>query len=91
MLAVHECDNDTLIKRAIKRLPTMNDVDRITSIVGKRVIVKNMWHGVVVGHNASPYGAFPGRFYPVNVKLDVDWQGRTNKTHSYKFEDITLE
>lgn len=82
---------DLHIRTALKRIPVASDVDRVTNLIGKRVSVANgQYVGKVVGHNASPFGAFPGRFYPVNVLLDVDHRGHINRTHSFKLEDVKV-
>ena len=73
------------------RLLKASDMEVVKEMIGKRVIVQNYFHGIVVSCNESPYGAFPASHYPVIVRVDIDFHGHANKEHAYKLTDIVID
>ena len=73
---------------AIRRLPKEADVKTVEELVGRHVVTRHGFNGVIVSPNMSPYGAFPASHYPVMVKLDVDFRGNINQLHAFKFDDL---
>lgn len=79
------------IRKLSDRIAPAGVVQEVLDIVGKRVKVQGHYYGVVLRHNDSPYGAFPGNVYPVIVRLDSDFHGHINKEHAFKLSDIVIE
>ena len=79
------------IFNTLMRSPKKDHVLFIETMIGKRVVVKEHFHGVIVGPNLSPYGAFPASRYPILIKLDSDFYGRLDQTHAFKIDEFTLE